>query len=64
MSRPFLRELHQQLDLVKEKLASIHIPSGPLAKPLPPEVQSRREALLKRKREIEESIINWKSPIQ
>lgn len=60
MSRPYLRELQDQLALVKEKLSSIHVPTGPLARPLAPEVKARREALLKRKKEIEESIINFK----
>lgn len=62
MAKVYLRELQNQLDLVKQKIAEIHVPTGPLAQPLPPEIRARREALLKRKREIEDSIINWDPP--
>jgi len=62
VSKPYLRELLDQLALVKEKLAGIHVPTGPLAGPLPPELKARRERLIQRKHEIEESIINYRPP--
>ena len=61
MNKPFLRELQDQLALIKEKLAGITVETGPLARPLPPAVKERRDKLIARKREIEQEIINYKS---
>jgi len=59
VSKPYLRELQDQLALVKEKLAGITVETGPLARPLPPAVKERRDKLIARKKAIEAAIIEY-----
>lgn len=62
MARPHLRELQDQLNLVKEKIAEIHIPKGALAPRISPELLERRKRLVARKKELEERIIFYDPP--
>lgn len=61
MSKRYLSELKDQLAMVKQHLAAIHVPQGPLAPPMPAHDRERRGRLLARKRDLEEKII-WYEP--
>lgn len=62
MSRPFLRELQEQLALVNSKLQELEDKAyvGALSPRFRPKDRERAKELLKRKREIEQSIIDYR----
>lgn len=63
MARVYLRELQEQLALIKDKLQELEDKAyvGALSPRFRPKDRERAKELLKRKREVEDSIISWKS---